>query len=615
MAKRRLREERPKAIWGIDLLTAAASTAVGILGNSAAAKQQEAALAAQRRQIEEQARLTNLNNQAQTLNNYFNSVDDEPKYYQYKYGGKKKNKGRLRITDGGVAIPIDYDTFLLQGGSHNTKNSSGHTGIGLKLGDQPFEAEGGEIVRKTPEGAVVYSNKLPLDENGTTPADLILQGENPNNVRALQEATKLMLGIDSEGRPRTRLRSAISSPVEGRRKAAAGLDLRPYWRGVNTRPGGALYWPEVMRGMYGLNNNVRIPDTYLSSEGRYIQKPYVANVNAPTKPFSFGGVNDLEGVVSIGNKKSYVNPSPIVVDNSPIQVREQTTPSPAQTNVSPLYGMKNNPWKAEWGLADWAGLGVNVAGSLLANSHSNYRFDSLMKQYDDFMKNLPTYTPGGYVAGDTKFDNSAQLAATERIANSSLRNIGRNTASAATALARMQETNTTRADDINKTLNEASQENFRARRENSQMFNEYLRQEAQNRNAFNQEMARIRGELMQDKLAMMNANRESNVGMIQALGSSVGNFLQQGIDRYEDRIARGLITATSQYGTPERIATMVPSFYDKRDIENMYNDAYARYSMSPTAKNKETLDFWSSRRFQQKPRIRLFGNLFGRRQS
>ena len=612
MAKKRLREERPKAIWGT-VIPALFSTAASIWGSSQAADQQKQALLEQKREVERQARLTNLNSQAQTLNNYFNTVDDDSRYYQYKYGGKKKNRGKLKITDGGVAIPIDYDTFLLQGGSHNTRNSSGHTGIGLKLGDQPFEAEGGEIVRKTPEGAVVYSNKLPLDENGTTPADLILQGENPNNVRALQEATKLMLGIDSEGRPRTRLRSATSSPVEGRRKAAAGLDLRPYWRGVNTRPGGALYWPEVMRGMYGLNNNVRIPDTYLSSEGRYIQKPYVANVNAPTKPFSFGGVNDLEGVVSIGNRKAYVNPSPIVIDNSPIQVREQTTPAPAQGNVSPLYGMKNNPWKAEWGLADWAGLGVNVAGSLLANSHSNYRFDSLMSQYDDFMKNLPTYTPGGYVAGDTRFDNSSQLAATERIANSSLRNIGRNTASAATALARMQDTNTTRAEDINKTLNEAAQENFRARRENSQMFNEYLRQEAQNRNAFNQYIAGLRGELMQHKLGLMDANRESNVGMIQALGSSVGNFLQQGIDRYEDRIARGLITATSEHGTPERIAAMVPNFYDKRDIQNMYNDAYSRYQQNPTAKNRETLDFWSSRLTPQKSRRRLFGNLFRRR--
>lgn len=573
MAKKRLREERPKAIWGT-VIPALFSTAASIWGSSQAADQQKQALLEQKREVERQARLTNLNNQAQTLNNYFNSIDDEPKYYQYKYGGKKKNRGKLKITDGGVAIPIDYDTFLLQGGSHNTRNSSGHTGIGLKLGDQPFEAEGGEIVRKTPEGAVVYSNKLPLDENGTTPADLILQGENPNNVRALQEATKLMLGIDSEGRPRTRLRSATSSPV-GRIKAPLGLMVPGFTMGAM----GDLARQNLRQ------NNVIWGSRKLENIGGGLG-------------YNF---DDLPDIVVPG-----------VLRNAR-RVDQTQTPPPAQTNVSPLYGMKNNPWKAEWGLADWAGLGVNVAGSLLANSHSNYRFNSLMSQYDDFMKNLPTYTPGGYVAGDTKFDNSAQLAATERIANSSLRNIGRNTASAATALARMQDTNTTRADDINKTLNEASQENFRARRENSQMFNEYLRQEAQNRNAFNQQMAGIRGELMQHKLGLMDANRESNVGMIQALGSSVGNFLQQGIDRYEDRIARGLITATSEHGTPERIAAMVPNFYDKRDIQNMYNDAYSRYQQNPTAKNRETLDFWSSRLTPQNPRRRLFGNLFRRR--
>lgn len=590
MAKKRLREERPKAIWGT-VIPALFSTAASIWGSSQAADQQKQALLEQKREVERQARLTNLNNQAQTLNNYFNTVDDDSRYYQYKYGGKKKNRGKLKITDGGVAIPIDYDTFLLQGGSHSTRNSSGHTGIGLKLGDQPFEAEGGEIVRKTPEGAVVYSNKLPLDENGTTPADLILQGENPNNVRALQEATKLMLGIDSEGRPRTRLRSATSSPV-GRIKAPYGLNLSPV-RNAMRRANSYLDWSDWygQTDKFGLNN-YRLGEAML----RQLPGPDGTMLALPDGAFDV-----------LGKSKRVITPAP----DPTIPVAPQDN----NTNVSPLYGMKNNPWKAEWGLADWAGLGVNVAGSLLANSHSNYRFDSLMSQYDDFMKNLPTYTPGGYVAGDTRFDNSAQLAATERIANSSLRNIGRNTASAATALARMQDTNTTRAEDINKTLNERSQENYRARRENSQMFNDYLRQEAQNRNAFNQQLADIRANLMQYKLGLMDANRESNVGMIQALGSSVGNFLQQGIDRYEDRIARGLITATSEHGTPERIAAMVPNFYDKRDIQNMYNDAYSRYQMSPTAKNRETLDFWSSRLTPQNPRRRLFGNLFRRRQS
>ena len=60
---------------------------------------------------------------------------------------------------------------------------------------------------------------------------------------------------------------------------------------------------------------------------------------------------------------------------------------------------------------------------------------------------------------------------------------------------------------------------------------------------------------------------------------------------------------------------MVPNFYDRRDIQNMYNDAYSRYQLNPTAKNRETLDFWGSRLTPQKSRRRLFGNLFGRRQS
>ena len=305
MAKRRLREERPKAPWGA-IIPAIFSTAASIWGTSQAAKQQEEALREQKREVERQARLTNLTNQAQTLNNYFDTLEDEPKYYQYKYGGKKKNRGKLKITDGGVGIPIDYDTFLLQGGSHNTKNSSGHTGIGLKLGDQSFEAEDGEIVRKTPEGAVVYSNKLPLDENGTTPVDLILQGENPNNVRALQEATKLMLGIDSEGRPRTRLRSAISSPVE-RRKAPFGL-ITP-------------------------DRLARIPSLFNPYTGVY------GATRASAWRHPYGDSGDLPGIVSIGNNRRRKNVyMPDLLSGAPTEIVKRPQPEP-QTNVSSLYNM------------------------------------------------------------------------------------------------------------------------------------------------------------------------------------------------------------------------------------------------------------------------------------
>lgn len=560
MAKKRLRDERPKAIWGT-IIPAALSTAASIFGSSEAAKQQKEAIRRQQEQINAQNRLTNLGNQATTLNNYFASIPEDDREYIYALGGKAGRKGRkLKITDGGVGVPLGDGMFLLEGGSHADVNESGQTGIGLKVGNKPFEAEGGEIVRRTPGGAVVYSNRLPIDNNGTTPADLIMQGEDPRRVQIIQDTVKEMLGLG-----RRRLRNAGSSPVE-RIKAPWGLTY-----------GGGLY--DGIRHLMRSNNII------------YGNSPRI-NIDGTTSGYEG---KDIEELVVPGNKKAV-----------------KTTPAPATTNVSPLYGMKNNPWKAEWGLADWVGLGTNIAGSLLANTHRNAHWNSVMSAYDDFEKSLQGYTPSGFMAGPTDYRNTAKSFATSRLADNSRRNIFRNTASSSNTLNRMQDVNTTEAEELNKVFDENALRNFEARRDNATQFNEYMRQEAANRNQYNAQMAGIRSELAMNKAAMMNANLESNVGMINGIGQSIGNFLQQGIDRYEDRIARGLITATSQYGTPERIASMVPGYYDRKDIANMAADAWNRYKNNPTTENKESYEYWNMLNTKP-PRKSLFGNLFRRR--
>lgn len=583
MAKKRLRDERPKAIWGT-IIPAALSTAASIFGSSEAAKQQKEAIRRQQEQINAQNRLTNLGNQATTLNNYFASIPEDDREYIYALGGKAGKKGRkLKITDGGVGVPLGDGMFLLEGGSHADVNESGQTGIGLKVGNKPFEAEGGEIVRRTPGGAVVYSNRLPIDNNGTTPADLIMQGEDPRRVQMIQDTVKEMLGLG-----RRRLRNAGSSPVE-RTKAPFGLNLSPARNALgNARKYYDFYNWSHRRDLFGANN-------YGLGQALLRQTPGPDGSLLPLPDKAYDTVAKLR--------------------NQPVsEVKAGTSGQTDTTNVSPLYGMKNNPWGAEWGLADWAGLATNVAGSLLANTHRNANWSSVMSAYDDFEKSLQGYTPSGFVAGPTRYDNTAKLAATSRLADNSRRNIFRNTASSSNTLNRMQDINTTEAEELNKVFDENALRNFEARRDNATQFNEYMRQEAANRNQYNAQMAGIRSELAMNKAAMMNANLESNVGMINGIGQSIGNFLQQGIDRYEDRIARGLITATSQYGTPERIASMVPNYYDSKDIRNMAADAYSRYSMNPTKENKERYDFWS--RLANKPRGNRGGflkGLFGRR--
>ena len=189
--------QRPQA-WLGTVLTLA-STAASLYNNwknrQAQIQMNNDNIAAQNAEIERQNQLTLANTQANALNNYYTTEDNYKKNLNrdliYSCGGRKSLKAatgaKVKITDGGVAIPIGNGNFLLRGSSHNQINESGHTGIGMKVGNRTIEAEGGEVVRPTNRSLLIYSRRLPL-RNGLTPAQSVLAGYNPAAVFAAQQA-------------------------------------------------------------------------------------------------------------------------------------------------------------------------------------------------------------------------------------------------------------------------------------------------------------------------------------------------------------------------------------------------------------------------------------------
>ena len=126
-------------------------------------------------------------------------VDDWLKNYQYedrnttdemRYGGKARSKRRvpIKITDGGVAQRIGNNTFLLRGGSHEQVNPSGQTGIGIKVGNNEIEAEGGEVAQRVGNALRIFSAQPMI--NGVSPAQAVEAGANKNRIFAIQEALK-----------------------------------------------------------------------------------------------------------------------------------------------------------------------------------------------------------------------------------------------------------------------------------------------------------------------------------------------------------------------------------------------------------------------------------------
>nr|DAT58658.1 MAG TPA: hypothetical protein [Crassvirales sp.] len=200
--RNRLRDERPKAFWG-----ALVGGAMNLIGSAISSKSQARAI---RRQIEAQKEATrtqlelaNNSNLASTLNSYaaatrsYNNEDD----YNLKYrlgGNKRLGSNRIYITDGGDATKIGNDTYLLRGGSHEQTNETGQTGIGINVGGNEVEAEGGEVAQKK-NGALRIFSAQPILSNGMSPAQAILRGYNKDKVFNAQQQFKKRNGLKDDG--------------------------------------------------------------------------------------------------------------------------------------------------------------------------------------------------------------------------------------------------------------------------------------------------------------------------------------------------------------------------------------------------------------------------------
>ena len=193
---KRTQIDRPRAFWGA-LVSAGVGIANALINSSNQKKQ---------RQL--QANLEDYNNslrEVQGMTDSFNSAQD----YQQNYLQQFKQQARLgttrrlgsrniMITDGGNATKIGNNTYLLRGGSHEQTNETGQTGIGINVGGNEIEAEGGEVAQKK-NGALRIFSAQPILGNGMSPAQAILRGYNKDKVFSQQQAFKKRNGLKDDG--------------------------------------------------------------------------------------------------------------------------------------------------------------------------------------------------------------------------------------------------------------------------------------------------------------------------------------------------------------------------------------------------------------------------------
>lgn len=184
-----------KKCWIGAAIGAATSIAGSLFGNSA-----------QKREIRRQQSIRDWQDATQEAVN-MTSVLNNSRDYQEDYLRQFRTAARLGktlgakgiyITDGGDATKIGNNTYLLRGGSHEDVNETGQTGIGINVGGNEVEAEGGEVVQKK-NGALRIFSAQPILGNGMSPAQAIFRGYNKDSVFSQQQAFKKRNGLKDDG--------------------------------------------------------------------------------------------------------------------------------------------------------------------------------------------------------------------------------------------------------------------------------------------------------------------------------------------------------------------------------------------------------------------------------
>lgn len=161
--------------------------------------------AAQKREMRRQKNIQDWQNTTQEAAN-MTSVLNNSQDYQEDYLRQFRTAARLGktlgakgiyITDGGDATKIGSNTYLLRGGSHEDVNETGQTGIGINVGGNEVEAEGGEVAQKKNGALRIFSAQPIL--GGISPAQAIMRGANKDKVFNAQQQFKRRNHLSDDG--------------------------------------------------------------------------------------------------------------------------------------------------------------------------------------------------------------------------------------------------------------------------------------------------------------------------------------------------------------------------------------------------------------------------------
>ena len=308
------------------------------------------------------------------------------------------------IVRGGIAIPLGNNYYFMRGRKHING--------GIDIGSNPrtgIEVEDGEIMKMEYGGAKIFSSVPFL--NGKSPAQRVMQGENPNDVFKRQESFKDRNNINNDGttkfrnggwRSSNKVRSRIAK-MEGssmRTNRSFDLEDRDFYNAIPKEVRRSLS-QDALDNLYSYSYNVGagnfkkrvVPSLINLSRGKAtandVAKSMWASKDSKLKGLRNRRRIEREGFINAYNKNKFnknITPETIVApkDNTTVVKPVVTTQQTPMIDLQQRIADKNNQAKEEY-----------------ANEYNQYVIDKGMKLMQPKKRYNSTFALGGRINPST----------------------------------------------------------------------------------------------------------------------------------------------------------------------------------------------------------------------
>lgn len=468
----------------------------------------------------------------------------------------KRKVIKPNVVSGGVAIPLGDNIYLMRGRKH--KNG------GIDIGNDPktgIEVEDGEVMQMTNKGAKIFS-AMPL-LRGSSPANRVLAGENPDNVFRQQELYKDRNNINDDG---TKKKAAGGITYRNATRNAFG-DNYPY--GIyNT--GLDNYFPEIDSNMARNLYRARLRDAGVKTVPDKIN-PYedrgVPFINKNAIKYN----NDFIGPTIPNSTKLIQYLQPEEAKAIRYSINKDANPT--------SYNKFSNFFKNKDNLSDAIGIGSNILGSTLSYFANKRMLNNMKEPIKPKITAPISYQATKLKTGVNINPQLDTLRNSSAIYNNSVDN---NTASSRVALARKQVNRMNINNQINslygnkenqetELINKDRMQQQQIANQNVAQYNDYLNRKAALDNEYNNQLINFKNTINEKKA-------ENAVSLFSNTNAAIQDILGRREQRTNERNTIAAYLASHPDVSPELYNRLLgennPLFDD--EIVNLWKDHYKK---------------------------------------